>query len=206
MSATRFRWPGRAWIVLPVLAALVLLPTVASGQQPAGPPKRIVVPEFGKVPLKKVFTWLTEVTDIPLVANFMPTGAITFVPPNPPRTYTLPEVMDVINGILLSETWTQKYYLIRGKRYFCLVVADEKVDGVLCPRVTMAELGERGRTELVRVTIPFRRLNAAKLAREVKKQIGPVGDVVSVPILNVLVMWDTAGNLRRICRMLAHFE
>jgi hypothetical protein len=192
--------------VLPVLAALVLLPATASAQQPTGPPKQIVVPEFRKVPWKKVFMWLSDETGKPFVTNYMPTGTFPFVPPNPPRRYTMGEVMDVINGILLSDAYTQKYFVIRRERMFCLVPADEKVEQMLAPRVTMAELGERGRTELVRATIPLRRLNAAKLAREVKKQIGPVGDVVSVPNQNALVMWDTAGNLRRICRMLAQFE
>jgi hypothetical protein len=192
--------------VLPVLAALVLSPAAASGQQPAGPPKRIVVPEFRNAPLRKVLTWLSEKSGKPVILQFRPTGVFNFVPPNPPRTYTLPEVMDIINEGLLSDARTQKYHLVRDERGFRLMPADKEIDDALIPRIVVAELKERGQLELVSVVVRCWRRFAVDLAPEVRKMIGPFGDVEGIESQNILILRGRAGNLHRICRMLDHFR
>ena len=55
----------------------------------------------------------------------MPTGTFTFIGPEK-KSYTLPEVIDIINDGLLSAEPTQKYYLIHGQRTFTVVGSEAK--------------------------------------------------------------------------------
>ncbi|HEY2148338.1 MAG TPA: hypothetical protein VGH32_10400, partial [Pirellulales bacterium] len=90
-----------------VLAALAVL-VVVSGRLAAADPekkeasteKRIAFAMDGK-PWDAVFKWLANETGKEVVANFKPTGTFTFIGPDK-KTYTLPQVIDIINGGLLS--------------------------------------------------------------------------------------------------------
>ncbi len=62
----------------------------------------------------------------------------------------------------------------------------------------MAELPERGDTELVKVTVKLKYFNAEDQALEVKKMLGPFGDVVPLIDQNALIISDTVKTLRTV--------
>src|SRR5947207_1761779 len=66
---------------------------------------------FEKKPWRSVFDWLVENSGKPVVGNHFPTSTFTFLSPKGKR-YTMPEVIDIINEGLLSNSMTQKYYMI----------------------------------------------------------------------------------------------
>jgi hypothetical protein len=180
---------GQGALVVQVLPRMAG-PRPGPGQRPA---KRFSF-EMNNKPWKEVFTWLSETTGKPIIRLYTPTGTFSFSGPAK-KTYTIPEIIDIINEALLTNSMTQKYYLIHRERSFTLVPADEKLDAAV-PRIDVTQLGERGRTELVSVVIPLRSLRAADLAPEVKKLVGPFGSVTL--LADRLIVQDMAGNLQRI--------
>jgi hypothetical protein len=148
-------------------------------------------------PWRAVFTWLAEQTGKPVVGPFMPTGSFAFINPGK-QLSTIPEVIESINEALLSSSQTQKYYLINRERSFTLVPADEKIDETLIPRIAPEEVENRGPTELVSMSLKLKTTVAADLAPEVKKLLGPFGEVVPMETANQLIARDTVASLRRI--------
>lgn len=160
----------------------------------AGQAEATFVVEFRDLPWRRAFEWLTDASGRPVIAR--PTLAGTVTLSSHGQRYSLTEVVDLLNEQLLP-----RYLLIRRERSFVLVPADEKVDPALVPRVRAEDLEARGRTELVSVAFPLQTVPAGQAAAEVKKMVGPFGEVVTDPKNHHLVVQDTAGNLRRIRRV-----
>lgn len=74
------------------------------------------------------------------------------------------------------------------------------------PRVELADLDNRGKTELVQVLIPLQSLAVEDAAPEVQKMLTPFGAVSMLSKSNALVVVDTAGNVRRIYATLQEVE
>jgi RNA polymerase sigma factor (sigma-70 family) len=161
------------------------------------------------VPWKVVLEWLSDQTGLPYVSNFKPEGTFTFIPPRVSgavKQYTIPEIIDVLNEALQSGSTQRKYVLIRRERSLLLLPADEKIDPTLVPRVGVAELAKHGRRELVKVAVPLIVLAAKDLAPDVKKMLGPFGEVIALDKANQLIVQDTAGNLADILLMIQDAE
>jgi hypothetical protein len=75
--------------------------------------------EMVDVKWDKVFAWLTEQTEVPVVCSFTPTGSFTFVGPEGAR-YTMSEIQAHIDVGLRKQGFT----LIRRKRSFAFVPVD----------------------------------------------------------------------------------
>jgi type II secretory pathway component GspD/PulD (secretin) len=158
--------------------------------------------EFRAAPWGTVFRWLSDKTGLPVVADSRPTGAFTFVP-TPGRSYRIPEIVDILNEALAGQRWI----LIRRQRSFALLPADEKVDPTFLPRVTRPEgLDEHGRTELVSMMIPLRSLSAEDVAPDIKKMLGPFGEVTVLRRPNRLLVQDRAGNVRRVYQVIKDID
>jgi type II secretory pathway component GspD/PulD (secretin) len=136
-----------------------------------------------------------------VVSNTKPTGTFTLAALGD-KKYTTAELLDLINdGLLL-----QGYLLVRGEKSLALVAADEKIDPVLVPRVTLDDLAKRGRTELVSVVLHLRSVMAEDIVPQVRNLLGPFGSAVALSSSNHLVLQDTAGNLQRICQLIRDME
>jgi RNA polymerase sigma factor (sigma-70 family) len=177
-------------------------PPPAAGAAPAAPEQKAYTFEMRDKPWAAVFEWYADVSGLPFVGNVKPTGSFTFVSPRPGRRYTLAEITDVLNEALLA----QKFILVRRPASFTVLPADERVDPTLLPQVPLDDLEKRGRTELVRVALPLKALSATDLGPEVKKMLGPFGEVVVLPRSNQLLLQDTAGTLRRALRTVQELE
>jgi type II secretory pathway component GspD/PulD (secretin) len=158
-------------------------------------------------PWPAIFTWLSDETNKPVISVYKPTGTLNFVGPSG-REYTIPEIIDIINEGLLSNSQTQKYYLINRDRSFTLIPADEKIDPQLIPRIKPEDLDKHGTTELVSIVLPLTMLVADEVAPQIKKIMGPFGEVVPMTHtgVNNLVMIDTVGNLKQIRQMITDID
>jgi hypothetical protein len=154
-------------------------------------------------PWTDVFAWLAETTGKP-VNGKGPTGTFT-LPEEADKEYTIPEVIDVINEALLGQNPKEIYYLLNGERSFAIVPADEKIDLRLLPVVRTTDLGKHRKSELVVVVHPLQVLNADDVAPQIRKLMGPFGQVIPVTCFgfNDLIMIDTVANLADILEMLA---
>ena len=192
-----------------VLAALAVL-VVVSGRLAAANPekkdasteKQIAFAMDGK-PWDAVFKWLANETGKPVTPT-QTDRHLSFIGKDT-KTYTLPEVIDIINGGLLSASQTQKYHLVNGEQAFTLVPADEKIDPALLPKVTQATLAKHGDTELVQMKLPLTSLNAEDMAPRIGPIMGPFHEAVALPG-NRLVLQDTVRNLKRVVDTLKEIE
>jgi RNA polymerase sigma factor (sigma-70 family) len=158
--------------------------------------------EMRDKPWTQVLEWYADASGLAYVGSSKPTGTFTFIPPKGKRQYTLAEITDLLNEALLA----QKYILIRRTATFTVLPADEKIDPSLVLRVSLDDLGERAKTELVSVELPLTDVSADDLGPDVKKMLGPFGDVVVLKRGNRLILQDTAGNLGRIVRTIRDIE
>jgi RNA polymerase sigma factor (sigma-70 family) len=174
--------------------------------KPATPPakdkeKRFTL-ELRDQPWNKVFEWYAEVSGLTYVGQEKLPGTLTLIPPDRKRQYTLDEVTELLNEAL----FVRKYILVRRTTSFTVLPADEKIDPTFLPRVRLEDLEKRGRTELVTVLLPLTTLKARDIGPEVKKMIGPFGEVIILDKGNQLILLDTAGNLSLVVQTVKEME
>jgi hypothetical protein len=86
-----------------------------------------------------------------------------------------------------------------------ILPVDEKIDPSIPPRITLDDLKDRGKTELVSVVLPLKSMTAKDAAPEIKRMMGALGEI-TVLSNNQLVVQDTVGNLRRVVAALDAVE
>ena len=195
--------------VLPSVPAVGAPQAQPSPAQPSGaaskPAEKTVSFNMEGQRWSAVFQWLVDQTGLKYGSSYLPQGSFTFKSPND-RKYTISEVIDIINEALDSNPDQQRYILIRRETSFVLVPADEKIDPTLVPRVAVEDLERRGSTEVVSLVISLNTAVAEDIAPELKKLMGKYGDVVPLGRANQLVLQDTAGNLKRLLRIVKEME
>jgi type II secretion system protein D len=197
--------------------ALVIAGTLTTGralpqtpQSPAAAPaaatsaeKRVKF-EFNNKPWKQVFEWLSDQTGLMFTGINIPPGSFTFIAPKgsvgATQGFTIPEVIDSINEALLAAPPNQRWQLVRREQTFTLIPADEKPDPILVPRVTADELAKRGNTEIVSLVFQLSTLVAEDYAPEVKRMLGPFGEVTVLAKSNQLLLQDSVKSLRNIIK------
>jgi type II secretion system protein D len=157
---------------------------------------------MSKKPWTQVIDWLADELGVPFIGNVRPTGTFEFRAPRGKKKFTMGEIIDYLNEAMVA----QKYVLIRRPSSFTIVAADEKIDPHLYPQVELKDLPKYGGSELVRVVMPLTSLVAEDYAIEVKKMMGPFGEVVPLIKNNELVLIDTVGSINRILETTAKAE
>ena len=182
---------------------LALAPVRAADDVAAKAAEKTFAFEWRDKPWPSVLEWLTDHTGIPVISVDHPKGTFTYISPRN-QVYTVPQIIDIINEALVG----QKYLLIRRPRSFTIVSADKQVDPAILPRITIKELADHGNTEMVSVVLPLKEAGmlADELAPEVKKMMGPFGEVVAMEAANQLILQDTVGNIRRIYKTIKDIE
>src|SRR5262249_4939833 len=115
-------------------------------------PQKLYSFEMRNKPWNQVMEWLVDATGLAFVGPSMPQGTFNFIEPGK-KQHTIPEIIDIINEGLQSNSEKQKYILLRRERTFTLVPADETIDPGLLPRVNVDELDKRGTTEYVQMVL-----------------------------------------------------
>ena len=144
-----------------------------------------------------VFQRLGRQTGKPVISPYKLPGTFAVRPPAK-ASYTLPEAIDCINEALID----QKYILIQRLRSFTLVPTDEKIDPSLVPQIEIKNLPQYGETEIVRLAVPLKGLNADEMQEQVKRMMGKFSEVAAIPAANQLVLTDTVGSLKRVLQFL----
>ena len=149
---------------------------------------------FKGQPWPSVLEWLADISGKSLQWEEAPAGYLDLTTRG---RYTVEEVQDLINSVLLSKGFT---LLENGD---VLIVANLKnLDTSLVPRVSIAELGRRGDHELVKTFIDLDWLVAENAAEEIKPMLSPYGKVTALKTTNRLDVLETAGNLRRVVELI----
>jgi type II secretory pathway component GspD/PulD (secretin) len=174
-------------------------------EESAAPPRKTYAFQMRTKPWAQVIEWFADITGMPFVGTEIPQGTFNFIGSST-KAYTVPEIVDIINEALISRKDSQKYILVRRARSFTLVPVDESTDLPLMPRLTVAELDTRGDTELASVVVPLKSLVTADTASAVKKLMGPFGKLTVIEPANQMVLQDTAGILKRICKTIEEIE
>jgi type II secretory pathway component GspD/PulD (secretin) len=168
---------------------------------PAGETPKTFNMEMRAKPWAAVLEWFSDQTGLPILATEKPAGTFSFVARNQKR-YTLAEIVDILNEGLAP----QNLLLIRGDRSVVLVRADERIDPALVPRVRPEDLAQRGKTEVVWLVVPLKSPPAEEVAPEIKKIMGPHGQVIVLGNAKQLLLQDSAGNLQLIVQTIQAIE
>jgi len=181
--------------------------TLKNGKAKPRPPEKRISFSMTKKPWQGesgVLKWLSDQLGIPLVGTAFPTGSFTFNPPvinGVVQTYTLPEVVDLIN----QELQRQKWVLIRYKDHFTVVPSDADLPSF--PRINLDELPRRGASEVVSLVYPLKKMGAAELEPEVQKMLmQPFGKVLVLAASNRLILQDNVKSLKQIIETLRTIE
>ena len=185
-----------------VLAVVTALTAGVGRAQAADPDKKKDEKKyqvtFNGAPWADVFKWLTNETGKEvLFSGGSPSGTFSFTGPAG-KTYTLAEIIDLINAGLFSNSPTARYTIINGDHQFTVVPADQKIAPELVPHIDgVDELANRGDTEIVQMELPLTSLNAEDLSLRIGPIMGPFHDVWPCPAMRLHLM-DTVRNLKRV--------
>jgi len=174
----------------------------AAAERPKDAEKRFSFSMQNK-PWKQVFEWFSDVTGLAYSGSGGPTGTFSFTPPKlngQEKKYTIAEIVDIINEAFTADK-TAKYILIRGSKTFSIVPADDPIPGG-APVVTVEDLPNYGKTEMVRMDVKLKRGNASVVATELRRITNPSGDVTPIERTNTLVLVDTAEKVRHMLKVL----
>ncbi len=154
-----------------------------------------------EMPWKDALDWLREISGKPVMLNDnQPTGSLSF---NGPRgvKYSVRDTIDIFNESLL----VQKMYLLDRGATFTIIAADQKLDPASVPLINIDDLDKRGRTELVRVVISLKSLNAEDVAPTLEKIMGPFGNATHSGN-NQLMLTDTVANIQFVRKTIKEME
>src|SRR5262245_5682989 len=145
-----------------------------------------------------VLEWLADKTKLPVNTPEKPEGTFTYIGVRmgtQAPTYSIPEIIDIINEGLE----TKKFLLVRQYSSFTLLAIDDqfKAGNINVPDRTIEDLPKCGRTELVRITLTLKSLNAEEFAFQARQMLSKFGSVVAIPQTNQLLLSDKAGTLVR---------
>src|SRR5262245_9474922 len=155
--------------------------------------------QFRNQPWKDALDWFAQQADLSLVMETVPTGTLNY---QDDRAYTVSEAIDVLNKILLR----RDFALIRSDRM--LQVVGPLKDGIppgLVPMVTIDDLPNHGKFELVSTMFPVNRLTVEEAAKAIEPFLslqGLKGSIIQLPQSRQLMVTETAGNMRLIKEML----
>ena len=150
---------------------------------------------FQGQPWPDVIRWLKKVSGKSLDWQELPGGFLNL---STHREYTVDEARNIINRHLLARGYT---ILVREE--LMTVEKIEKLNPAMVPRVTAAELDQRGDYEFVKVSFTLTALVAAQAAEELKPMLSPNGKLVPLAQTNRLEATDSVINLREIRELLA---
>ncbi|MFA8018999.1 secretin N-terminal domain-containing protein [Bremerella cremea] len=154
---------------------------------------------FRYQPWGDVLDWFAEQADLSLVMDAPPAGTFNYTDG---KAYTPAEAIDLLNSILL----TKGYTLVRREKMLIVVNLEDGVPPNLVTTVSMEELDDRGKFELVNVLFSLKKMTASEAESEITKLIGPQGAVVALSQSNQVFVTETAGRLRTIRDMIQAVE
>jgi type II secretory pathway component GspD/PulD (secretin) len=145
-----------------------------------------------------VLEWLAQISNMSLDWQEMPGDFLNL---STQRSYTLPEVRDMINERLIARGYT---LLTRGESLY--VAKLKGIDLGIVPRVTTEDLKKLQPNEFVRVSFALETMSADTAVQELTPIKSPNGQLIALKLTNQLEAIDTVSNLREIDAMLARAQ
>lgn len=146
---------------------------------------------FQYAPWVDVLKLFAKANGLTLHLRDIPPGTFNYLDDS---EYTPTEALDILNGYLIQEG----YILVKRNKFLVSINYDNGVPPNLIPHVSLEELENRGRNELLRVDIPLNGVDAEEAATQVEALLGPQGKVAPVSAVNMITVEDIGANLRRI--------
>ena len=150
---------------------------------------------FRYAPWTEVLKDFAEKAGLTLDLTDTPPGTFNYLDN---QEYTVTEALDVINGYLLQKG----YILVRRDRFLVCFNIDDGIPPNVVPTVSVEELPERGKNELINLVIPLDSVEADKVVGEVRELLGPQGKAVAIKNLNSISITDIGSNVRRVYGLL----
>ncbi len=151
---------------------------------------------FNGQPWQPVLEWLATISGMSLDWQELPGDSLNLTTR---RSYSVPEVRDLINRLLLARGYTM---ICHGE---VMTIAEiKKIDPSLVPRVEPADLPNHYPFEFVKVSFPLVSLVAESVADELKPMLSPNGKLNSLAETNRLEVMDAVTNLRDVDAILKH--
>ena len=203
-------WRFKRWLPA-VLAAALGSAALAQDPKPAAPPAappaaatpaapKTVTFAFDGKPWPEVLDWFKQESGLALITSYVPTGSAKIGAPN--RKFTIPEVVDVLNEALAA----QNYVLVRREASFGVYPADVPPPAAVLPYLTPDELKGRGKTELVKVSVSVKTVQADQIEGQIKKQLTPGFGNINTFGANQLIITDKVIVLERILDEIKRME
>src|SRR5690606_5200011 len=146
-------------------------------------------------PWSDVLEWFAQQADLSLVLDAPPPGTFNYTDN---REYTVPEAIDLINGVLL----TKGYTLVRRERMLMVLNLTDGLPMELLPPIESEALDTRGGLELVSVVSALEGRDATEAEPEIKPLLGPHGPTAAMPRRRHLVVTDRGGKMRWIAAVI----
>ncbi len=152
--------------------------------------------QFREMKWDDVLNWFAGQQDLTLVMDRTPPGTFTY---SDSRTYSPSEGIDLLNSVLM----TRNFALVRREKMLVVMELSDSIPIELLPRVTLEQLSERGRFELVSVMFPLAGRPMDAVLQEVKPYLSSYGRAVPLAQSRQLLVIETAGKMQTINELIA---
>jgi type II secretory pathway component GspD/PulD (secretin) len=146
---------------------------------------------FRFAPWQDVLKQFAERNKLTLNLMEMPPGTFNYYDR---KSYTPAQALDIMNGYLL----TRGFCLVKRDEFLVCLNIDHGIPPNLVPNVSVEELDQRGKNEIVSVMLPVGTMDVNVMAAEVTQLVGPQGKVVPLKGAASIVVTDIGSNLKRI--------
>jgi type II secretory pathway component GspD/PulD (secretin) len=198
--------PSRGLVVAASLVAVVGLPvSIWARPQPPAEPPATAVPvtpaaqprddisfNFKDAPIDQVLDLFAREAGVPVIFEAaIPQGSITFVSS---ARYTFAEALSILNLNLARFG----VHLRRQDQYLYLATLQDAAKRPIAIPADPAAVNQLTPDQIVTVSIPLDNARVEQVAEQVKALIGPYGGVLAIPAQNMLVVVESAAQVKRI--------
>ena len=152
--------------------------------------------QFREMKWNDVLNWFAGQQDLTLVMDRTPPGTFTY---SDARSYSPSEGIDLLNSVLM----TRNFALVRREKMLVVMELSDSIPLELLPRVTLEQLPERGRFELVSVMFPLAGRPIDAVLQEVKPYLSSYGRAIPLAQSGKLLVIETAGKMQTINELIA---
>ena len=178
--------------VQPEVAAAAITPPnpapLAAAPQPKEPEIRF---NFREAPIDQVLNFFAKESGVPIIYEAAaPAGSLSFISAS---GYTFEQALSILNLNL------QRFgvHLRKQEQYLYLATLQDAMKKPL-PVSDPSALGDISPDKFVTVGIPLENARADLVTEQIKTLIGPYGGVVAVPAQNMVIVVESAAQVKRI--------
>lgn len=159
-------------------------------------PSQKLMFQFREMKWDHVLSWFATQQDLTLVMDRTPPGAFTY---SDSRSYSASEALDLLNSVLMTRGFT----LVRREKMLTVMELSDAIPMELIPRITLDQLPERGRFELVSIVFPLAKRPVETVLQEVKPYLSNYGKALPLAAGAQLLVIETAGKMLTINELIA---